>query len=185
MGAADRTRVGDQAHPLGRRTTRQNDGGRTPKGSAERHLRVRSRPASTLGVGQYAARSKPAISVVDRVWTVVDELPNGDYMERVRSILLDLGLEDWIPIPEALANPEVAEATKGKDPPAVVADALTELVVEGKVRLYQGRWNEDPVAVLAPDALQLLKEPRWFSFRADEPNEERLYFVNVQNIRDS
>jgi hypothetical protein len=51
VGAADRTRVGDQAHPLGRRTTRQNDGGRTPKGSAERirHLRVRSRSASTPG----------------------------------------------------------------------------------------------------------------------------------------
>ena len=38
VGAADRTRVGDQTHPLGRRTTRQNDGGRTPKGSAERIL---------------------------------------------------------------------------------------------------------------------------------------------------
>jgi hypothetical protein len=61
VGAADRTRVGDQAHPLGRRTTRQNDGGRTPKGSAERHLRVRSRSASTLGIGQHVARSKPAI----------------------------------------------------------------------------------------------------------------------------
>jgi hypothetical protein len=30
VGAADRTRVGDRAHPLGRRTTRQNDGHRHP-----------------------------------------------------------------------------------------------------------------------------------------------------------
>jgi hypothetical protein len=57
VGAADRTRVGDQAHPLGRRTTRQNDGGRTPKGSAERHLRVRSLSASTLGVGRWTRES--------------------------------------------------------------------------------------------------------------------------------
>jgi hypothetical protein len=40
---------------------RQNDDRRTPDLSAERHLRVLSRSASTLGVGQYAARSKPAI----------------------------------------------------------------------------------------------------------------------------
>jgi len=34
VGAADRTRARDRAHPLGRRTSRQNDGGRPPKGSA-------------------------------------------------------------------------------------------------------------------------------------------------------
>jgi hypothetical protein len=61
VGAADRTRVGDRAHPLGRRTTRQIDGRRHPGRSAERHLRVRSRSASTLGVGQFAVRSKPLI----------------------------------------------------------------------------------------------------------------------------
>src|SRR5664280_3159267 len=46
---------------LEHRTSRQNDGHRQPDIGAERHVRVRSRSASTLGVGQYAARSKPAI----------------------------------------------------------------------------------------------------------------------------
>ena len=40
------------------RTQRQNDGRRLPNLSAERHVRVRSRSARTLGVGQYAGRSK-------------------------------------------------------------------------------------------------------------------------------
>jgi hypothetical protein len=39
----------------------QNDDGRTPKGGAERHLRVRSRFASMLGVGRLGPRSEPAL----------------------------------------------------------------------------------------------------------------------------
>ena len=51
-------RIGDLASPTEHRMPRQNDGLRHPGSSAYRHVRVRSRSASTLGVGQYAARSK-------------------------------------------------------------------------------------------------------------------------------
>ncbi len=42
VDATGRTRVGDRTHPLGRRTTRQNDGHRHPGRSAERHVSARS-----------------------------------------------------------------------------------------------------------------------------------------------
>ena len=58
-GAADRTRVGDRAHPRGRRTTRQDDGRRLPNLSAERHVSARSRTASMLGVGRLGPRREP------------------------------------------------------------------------------------------------------------------------------
>ena len=105
-----------------------------------------------------------------------------DRIERVSAALLDLGLEDWIPIPEAVGDPVVAEATLGEDPSELVADALAALVAEDRVRLYRGRWDEDPAAVPAAEALELLRDPRWYSFRVDDPNEERLFFVNVRNI---
>src|ERR1035437_4235968 len=53
-------RFGDHAHPTAHRTFTQIDGGPRVWSTAERHIRVHSRSASTLGVGQYAARSKPA-----------------------------------------------------------------------------------------------------------------------------
>jgi len=62
VDVAERIWVGDLASPTDYRTTRHNDGRRHPGRSAERHVRVRSRSASTLGVGQYAARSKPAFA---------------------------------------------------------------------------------------------------------------------------
>ena len=61
VGAVDRPRTGDPEHSTEHRTTRQSDDPHHPGGSAERHLRVHSRSASTLGVAQFAARSKPAV----------------------------------------------------------------------------------------------------------------------------
>jgi len=75
VGAVDRPRTGDRAHPTGRRTRRQNDGHRQCGLSAERHVRVRSRSASTLGVGQYAARSKAVGDAVVASWGRVIGLP--------------------------------------------------------------------------------------------------------------
>ncbi len=101
----------------------------------------------------------------------------------LRTALLDLGLEDWIPIPEAMADPEVVAAASGEDAAKVVAEALGELVSEGEVQLYRGAWDGDSEPVSTLEALRLLKEQRWYSFRIADPHEERLYFVNVRNIR--
>ena len=103
--------------------------------------------------------------------------------QAVRIALLDLGLEDWIPLPEAVAEPEVVAAASGAEPAQAVADALVELVVEGKVLVYRGQWDSNDLEpVPSDDALALLREPHWFTFHVDDLVEERLYFVNVLNV---
>jgi hypothetical protein len=59
VGAADRIRVGDHAHPAKYRTPRQNDDRRCRGCSTERILRVHSRSASTLGVRRCGLRREP------------------------------------------------------------------------------------------------------------------------------
>lgn len=104
----------------------------------------------------------------------------------VLTALLDLGLEDWIPVPEAVSNPEIIQAAAGEDPATVVADALAELVAEHRVRIYRGRWDSgDPEPVPSSVAVELLREPGWYSFDVGDPDEERLYFVNVLNVREA
>jgi hypothetical protein len=104
----------------------------------------------------------------------------------VLTALLDLGFEDWIPVPEAVSDPEVIQAASGEDPATVVAEALAELVGEGKVRIYRGRWDsEAPEPVPSSVAIELLREPGWYAFHVGDPDEERLYFVNVLNLREA
>ena len=71
----------------------------------------------------------------------------------LRDALLDLGLEDWIPIPEAVGNPEVIAASASGDVAAKVAAELKSLLVDGKVRLYRGPWNGESEPVSTPEAL--------------------------------
>jgi hypothetical protein len=99
--------------------------------------------------------------------------------------LLDLGLEDDIPLPHALGPPEVrAILSDSDDPVAAVARALSALVIAGKIRIYRGHWDDpDPPRVSPEEAVQLLPDRAWFSFHIDDPNEQRLWFVNVENIR--
>jgi hypothetical protein len=100
----------------------------------------------------------------------------------LRDALLDLGLEDWIPIPEAVGDPEVIAAAASSDVAAKVAAELKSLLIDGKVRLYRGPWNGESEPVSTPEALDLLTDSKWFTYRLDDPNEVRLYFVNVDNI---
>jgi len=101
----------------------------------------------------------------------------------LRAALLALGLEDWIPIPEAVGNPEVLETVGTRDAKDAISRALTELVQAGAIQIYRGRWDADPEVVSPHEAAELLKDEQWYSFRVNDPQEERLYFVNVENIR--
>jgi hypothetical protein len=103
--------------------------------------------------------------------------------DTVRSILLDLGLEDLIPLPEATAAPELLEIAREKDLVSVISSALGELVREDRIRLFRGRWNATPQPVPVEEGLKLLQNSAWYHFRTDEPDEERLYFVNINNLR--
>jgi hypothetical protein len=105
------------------------------------------------------------------------------HSDRTQAALLELGLEDWIPIPEALGTPEIRDALGPEDGVEKVSEALAALVASDQVRLYRGRWDSDPAPVSKPEALKLLKEPYWYSFHTEDPSEERLYFVNAENVR--
>ncbi len=102
----------------------------------------------------------------------------------VRVALLKLGLEDWIPLPEAV---QTVLGRGSLDPEQEVRETLRELGGEGLIRFWRGPWDKDDEHAEVPtqEALLLLQDPRWYRFRLDEPNEERLYFVNVDNIAPS
>ena len=81
---------------------------------------------------------------------------------------------------------ELREAV-GADRDAWVAlsDALKDLVTEGRVRLYRGRWDdEDPRELSEGEALNVLGQEYWYAFHTDDLEAERVWFVNVLNIRD-
>ena len=52
----------------------------------------------------------------------------------LQEALLELGLEDLIPLPEALGDPEVHAATRGTPTVDQVAPALVELLHQGVSR---------------------------------------------------
>jgi hypothetical protein len=105
--------------------------------------------------------------------------------DTVRSILLDLGLEDLIPLPEAVATPELRAAAGERDLIDTIARALGELVREDRIRLFRGIWNAEPQPVPIAEGVELLQNAVWYRFRIDDPHEERLYFVNVDNLQSS
>ena len=97
--------------------------------------------------------------------------------------LLELGLEDWIPLPEILETPEVRPLVAGRGAIDLVSRALVELLARDQIQVWFGQWSEDPR--LAPRALaeELLLDERRYSFAGEEAGLDRVYFVNVANFR--
>jgi len=104
-----------------------------------------------------------------------------DLSPDLRTAVLELGLEDRIPVPEAT---QVADERVGEGKAVEQVRAVLEaLVQEGHIRMYRGHWRrDDPHEITVDEALTLLRDARWFRFRTDDPWEERLYFVNVENL---
>jgi hypothetical protein len=102
----------------------------------------------------------------------------------MRQAVLDLGMEDWIPLPEAVGTPEVRAAIGDeREAWAVLSDVLKALVQERRIVICRGRWDDnDPTDVPGTDVLELLGQERWYAFHPEEQDEERLYFVNVENV---
>ena len=103
----------------------------------------------------------------------------------VKQAVLELGLEDWIPLPEAVTAVEVRAALRGdREAWPAVSEALKDLLREHRVQLFRGRWDEDdPRALSDAEALEVLGEERWYTFHPEDPEDERIYFVNVKNVR--
>ncbi len=101
--AADRFRVGDHAHPAKHRAPRQNDDRRCRRCSAERHLRVPSRSASTLGVGRCgvsgsAYGSAVGLALVLPTWCILIPLAATGAVKWVLPIGCTIGLLILVPI---------------------------------------------------------------------------------------
>jgi len=107
-------------------------------------------------------------------------------MAAVKEAVLELGLEDWIPLPEAVASVELRATHPDRATWLVLAEALEALLVDERIRLYRGRWDDDdPRELSEVEAVEVLHQKRWYSFHIDDPEEERVSFVNVENIRGS
>jgi hypothetical protein len=103
--------------------------------------------------------------------------------EALRDALLVLGLEDQIPLPEAIEDHDVQAAANPQDLVGDLGRTLTALAAEGRVVFYRGRWDDnDPPQLSRDEAAALLSDERWYRWRADEPDADRLYFMNVDNL---
>ena len=99
----------------------------------------------------------------------------------LRGALLDLGLEDLIPLWEVATADEVRRVLDtGKV--QEIAAALTELLREGRIQVWSGSWPEDPNVVDAATAEKLLKVAQHYEPNSPADRRARVYFANVDNI---
>ncbi len=88
----------------------------------------------------------------------------------VRATLLELGLEDWIPVPEAV---EDVRSRGSQQPEHDVKESLVVLGREGLVRFWRGPHDQEGehVEVSADMAAALLQHPRWLRYNLSEAGE--------------
>jgi hypothetical protein len=102
----------------------------------------------------------------------------------LRHALLELGLEDLIPLPEILAAPEVNELNAEYRQKQKILAALIELSREMKIQVWEGFWYEDPKPISGEPAEAVLGDMRRYSLDAEAADGlKRVYYVNVINIR--
>lgn len=97
--------------------------------------------------------------------------------------LLELGLEDRIPLPEILETPEVRPLVVGGAAADLVSRALVDLLEKGRIQVWFGHWSETPSPAPRALAEELLLDKHRYSFGAEETGLDRVYFVNVANYR--
>jgi len=101
---------------------------------------------------------------------------------RLRQALLDLGLEDLIPLPEIATTDEIREIL---DPDTVdeLATALIDLLHEGRIQVWSGHWSKDPEVVDPDTAEKLLGVEEQYEFNSSADRRLRAYYANVENVR--
>lgn len=100
----------------------------------------------------------------------------------LRQALLDLGLEDLIPLPEV----PTADEIRGVPECGAVEDlssALVTLLREGRIQVWSGHWSEDPEVVDPETAEKLLRVEEQYEFNSRADQRLRVYYVNVDNLR--
>lgn len=104
-------------------------------------------------------------------------------MTPLHEALLELGLEDWIPLPEIRATPEIRTVVAGDQATEEISAALVDLLLEGRIQVWSGHWPDEPKPVDTKNAEEILRDEHRYSFEAEGEGLERAYFVNVDNFR--
>lgn len=103
-------------------------------------------------------------------------------LSRIEVALLELGLEDLIPLPEAVADIETLGTHPGVAVDAV-STALRRLLEVGRIQVWAGRWSDEAVVQGPGAANELLADRRRYSFAEEEAfGLDRVYYVNVDNL---
>ena len=105
------------------------------------------------------------------------------HLTSLHEALLELGLEDWIALPEILDAPEVRPLVKEGNAVGLVARALVDLLEQGRIQVWFGQWSADPSPAPRELAEGLLLDERRYSFGTEDAGLDRVYFVNVANFR--
>ena len=97
--------------------------------------------------------------------------------------LLELGLEDMIPLPEAVTMPEVLDCTPRSEVVKNVSTALVDLLHLGLIQIWSGHWADEPTLMSTDLTEPALRDECRYSFAAEANGLDRVYYVNVENLR--
>ena len=103
----------------------------------------------------------------------------------LRSMILDLGVEDDIPLWEIADRCRAAGLiADGYEGVGVLSTALLDLARSDEIRILVGGWNDpEPRYVNADEAGALLADARRYASAEEIAHAlERVYYVNVDNI---
>jgi hypothetical protein len=102
----------------------------------------------------------------------------------LHTALLDLGLEDWIPLPEAVESTRFEGLSGADESVAKISRALVDLLREDRIQVWSGPWDaEQPSPVSSELAELMLLDHSRYSFASEANGSERVFYVNVQNFR--
>lgn len=69
--------------------------------------------------------------------------------------------------------------------PSSSSPRRVELLMMERIEVWSGPWQEEPVRAGLDQAKLLLQDERRYSYEAEAAHRlERVYFVNVENMRD-
>ncbi|MDQ2738088.1 MAG: hypothetical protein M3Y35_05600 [Actinomycetota bacterium] len=100
----------------------------------------------------------------------------------LQQALLELELEDLIPLPEAFGDQDVRAAAGGEPALEDIAAAIIGLAQPGRISVWAGARLHEPRRVDRQEAEQLLHDPRRYAFENEATGLKRVYLVNVENV---
>ena len=108
----------------------------------------------------------------------------------MRQVVLDLGMEDLIPLWDVAGECEVAGPHALADEGdrrarlEVLIATLVDLFQSHHIRVFVAPWQvDDPPEAVGDEAVALLRDRRrYFVNREEAEGLERVYYVNVENL---